>query len=408
MMIRTHARGALVVILLACTFLVVMRTSRHIGVTSTGWFPPPVDVDEENETLVQSMEPTEGSREPNVPNGNEGATPTILPRSQPKETSGWRARLYTPTHLVKFNGTYLVVDCWHHRLLFSDDITLPISRWRSVFEGAPQGSIVVPHSIATDGRGFVTESSVGGSDGDHHTLVAFERVEDGFATTQTLMACPGNKARRPHRVIYDEVGRAFYLYLTNPPHLAKFKRHSNGTLYNVYCNPIAAMGGVYARSIAIRNTSLFITAGPKSITELSIADENSFRYARSYPSKPIGIYKGKMNDLAFIDGWWYATSTGRCGIGRFRDLHNPRSSYQDLTPLLSLCRKTTEQNERCLGGTPYYVTSFEGRIYVPYIFGCSGVVSFVGAGSTITNVQHHWDGGWPETAEDMEVRGTKW
>ena len=404
----------IIVVLVIITFGVVFKTSsRHpLVLTSTGLFDPRPNQNEDNEThvddtlLPQDVPKLETTKPTSMVATTETTEASILYTTNPPAT-GWRVRLYTPTHIVHYNGMWIVVDCWHHRLVYNIDLLAPISQWASVFDKSAPGKIIVPHSVATDGDILVTESSVDGSDGDDHTLEVFQNRGGVLVPTQTLLACPGNKARRPHRVIYDTTTAAFYLYLTNPPHLARFIR--NGTaLVNDYCDPVPSMGGQYARSIVIRGTSLYITAGPKVITELQLSPTGAFKFLRSYSSKAIGISAGKMNDLAFIDGWWYATSTRRCGLGRFRHLAHPRKTYQDLTQSLLLCTKVSDKGGRCTGGTPYYVTSFEGRIFVPYIFGCSGMVSFVDSNETITDVRQHWGGGWLETAEDMRVRGTKW
>jgi len=83
--------------------------------------------------------------------------------------------LYTPTHLISLfsprsmknsstvvNCTddvmhYVLVDCWHHRILMSADLSLPISRWNTL-----AGDIGKAHSIAYDTASgvLITEDSV--------------------------------------------------------------------------------------------------------------------------------------------------------------------------------------------------------------------------------------------------------
>ena len=114
-----------------------------------------------------------------------------------------------------------------------------------------------------------------------------------------------------------------------------------------------------------------------------------------------------MNDLAFIDGWWYATSTVPCALVRFRSLDS-MAQHQALHRSLGLCRTFSRRESRCSTGTPYFITKFDGRIFVPYIFGCSGVLSFVADGEEIRDVRQHWGGGWVEDQEDVRVRGAEW
>lgn len=77
--------------------------------------------------------------------------------------------LYTPTHLIslisprsmKNSSTvvmhYVLVDCWHHRILMSADLSLPISRWNTLAD-----DIGKAHSIAYDTASgvLITEDSV--------------------------------------------------------------------------------------------------------------------------------------------------------------------------------------------------------------------------------------------------------
>jgi hypothetical protein len=324
--------------------------------------------------------------------------------------------LYTPTFVTRIHSQYMVVDCWHHRVVATNGpLETPIGQWFDV--DAPSAhlhrTLKIPHSVATDGAILVTESSVGGSDGTDHSLLVYRitSVTPSLAYTfhQEVGACDVRGARRPHRVVYDEQTRAFYLYLTSPPFLAKFVwDETKKQLVRVYCQSLPFMKGMYARSIVIQNGSLYITAGPGVIWQTTMEDRGIVR-GRAYPVKSIGFTKGKMNDLAWIDGWWYATSTVPCAMVRFRSL-SAMHDHQKIHGLLGLCRSFSRNAERCLGGTPYFVTKVGTRIFVPYIFGCSGVVSFAVDTATqdIVDVVQHWGGGWVESSKDLACRGSEW
>ena len=318
----------------------------------------------------------------------------------------WRARLNTATFIDKIDGTWFIVDCWHHRILLSNDLEAPLPSWGTL-QVPSQEELIIPHSMASDGRWVLTESSNGGSGGDNHTVLVYTRDASGkFTFHKSMHACPGNKARRPHRLLYHKPSRAFYLYLTSPPHIAKFAVNSvgGGEVEFVSCEPVPALMGSYARSITIKEDSIYVTAGRQVVTELSL---ETLEFRRYYDMRPLKIKSDKMNDLTFIDGWWYATSTLRCNIFRFRRLDN-FAGFQVLTGQLNLCYDFDRRQARCRGGTPYYVTKVAGRIFVPYIFHCSGMVSFIDDGDTISDIQHHWGNGWVEQQEDLDVRGTRW
>ena len=343
-------------------------------------------------------------------------------------------RLYTPTYVGKHFGVWFIVDCWHHRVLFHELLDAPIHAWRELGggRGSPaQRPLRIPHSVADNGFVLVTESSVGGSDGFNHSVVVYRPVfakstsigADGrrgpdiavdFTFVQELTAClpdDGSQIRRPHRVGYDVAAEAFFLYLTKPPALVRFEYDAAAKrLRRAYCTRLGFMGGVYARSFALVNDSLFLTAGPGAITQVALTQSvpEEIKPLRGFGVKPLGFGKGGMNDLQYIDGWWYATSTRPCAIVRFRSLHNMKR-HEKLTGKLGMCGVIPRTADRCHSGTPYFVSAFEGRIFVPYIFGCSGVVSFVAfANGTIGDVRQHWGSGWVETKANMQCRGKEW
>jgi hypothetical protein len=354
-------------------------------------------------------------------------------------------KLYTPTFATYVEGiqAHVVVDCWHHRVIFlggrdGDPLETPIPQWldlanityvqsSSVNKDALVGtarkslqSLNIPHSIATNGDIFVTESSVGGSNGDNHSLLVFRMVAPEASSVaprleylEEVLGCDGNRARRPHRVIYDAHSDSFFLYMTSPAFLSRFVWNA-GTqkLERVGCQSLPFMKGMYARSIVAHNGSLYFTAGPGVIwrTELDTTIGAVVK-RQSYSIKFLGFVKGKMNDLAYFDGWWYATSTVPCAMVRFRNIDR-LWEHEKIHSQLGLCKSFSRKELRCLGGTPYFVSKIGDRIVVPYIFGCSGVVSFRvnndDSHAPIVDVKQHWGGGWVEDGDDLKCRGTEW
>lgn len=68
------------------------------------------------------------------------------------------------------------------------------------------------------------------------------------------------------------------------------------------------------------------------------------------------------------------------------------------------------------GGVPYFISAVGQRLYMTYIFGCSGVYSFLPKSDNgtlvpgaIFDVRHHFEKtGWLETLDDLAARGTIW
>lgn len=355
-------------------------------------------------------------------------------------------KLYTPTFVTYVDAisASVIVDCWHHRVILqrgsNNDplgaLDTPITQWSSLANvtfvstsaALPRAAdtarkslatLNIPHSIATNGEIFVTESSVGGSNGDNHSLLVFRMVAQQDSQQQPrlefleeVLGCDGNRARRPHRVIYDPHTLSFFLYMTSPAFLSRFVWNAEKqTLERVACQSLPFMKGMYARSIVAVNGSLYFTAGPGVIWRTELNPTTGLVVNKqSYSIKYLGFVKGKMNDLAYLDGWWYATSTVPCAMVRFRDI-NKLWEHHKIHTQLELCKPFSRRDKRCLGGTPYFVSKVGDRIVVPYIFGCSGVVSFrvsANADASIIDVKQHWGGGWVEDSEDLTCRGTEW
>lgn len=66
----------------------------------------------------------------------------------------WESSLYTPTMIVKFENDYFIVDCWHHRVIYNDNLYEPISKWKLMTD-----DIVGSHTIAYDGRLYVVDDT---------------------------------------------------------------------------------------------------------------------------------------------------------------------------------------------------------------------------------------------------------
>ena len=54
-----------------------------------------------------------------------------------------------------------MVDCWHHRIIYNDNLIDPIINWKTLTE-----EIAGPHSIASNGNLYLTDDT-----GNHQVLV---------------------------------------------------------------------------------------------------------------------------------------------------------------------------------------------------------------------------------------------
>jgi hypothetical protein len=66
----------------------------------------------------------------------------------------FRDRLYTPTLIQKIDDLYYIVDCWHHRIIYSNTVERPISSWNILDE-----NIGGPHSVVSNGDYLFVENT---------------------------------------------------------------------------------------------------------------------------------------------------------------------------------------------------------------------------------------------------------
>ncbi len=63
--------------------------------------------------------------------------------------------LYVPTMITKANGDYFIVDCWHHRVIYSDTLTRSLSEWKQLTNDGYIGG----HTVSTDGELLVLDNT---------------------------------------------------------------------------------------------------------------------------------------------------------------------------------------------------------------------------------------------------------
>ncbi|KEG12768.1 ABC transporter related protein [Trypanosoma grayi] len=329
--------------------------------------------------------------------------------------SSWSQRLYAPTFITKIDDVYLLVDSWHHRVIYNTNLDAPVGKWRSLLADGP---IWIPHSVANNGEVMLVESSDHGSSGSNHSLIVYRIVRkvpgkvERFTFVQRLQLCAGKSVFRPHRIQYDSNTDAFYVYITGPPTLGKYRWSTKDQkLYHVYCEDLSFMEGAYARSFTIINDVFVFIAGPRSsLTFARLEGVNGTpRYTGRAKLGWLGIKSRSMNDVVYMDNYWYISSTYPCSLLRVKSLK--RGPVEMLHKRLNLCRARAQgpgvlAGGRCnLLGTPYYSSFVDGKMMIPFLFHCSGVLSYdpVNGSSTVL-----WGSGWTEAPEDVKRRGTEW
>jgi len=258
-------------------------------------------------------------------------------------------RLYTPTWITKISELYFIVDCWHHRIIYSNEADRPIGEWKTLDD-----DLAGPHSIVSDGSIYVAE------DTGRHRLRVYVRGASGFEIRQ-IVAGVGN---RPHRVRYESGSKLFYAVGSIDQSIHIF-RNVDDRLRRVRSKTIAELNGQYTRSITIRDGNLYFV-GADDIVTCRILDED-VEYISRLPLA--AAYRGS-NDLYFLPD----------GSGLFAS--TPQKLYY-FKRLEELSAGNAVDVSRIVRGTPYYIDCFDGGLWIPEITEYSRIVRYGISGSSV-------------------------
>lgn len=283
----------------------------------------------------------------------------------------WSHRLYTPTVIEQYGKHTFIVDCWHHRILYSADITAPIERWNTLTD-----RVGTPHSIASDGTLFLTEDSV------RSKILVFRRKGSGYAQIQEI----ADIGSRPHRTIYDSETNCFYGIAANSGELYVLENRRD-KVEKTSLQQIEALKSCYTRSLRIIERKLYVVSGPGKILKINLEElkVGNLCIEAEY-SVPFELWT--MNDMMHIGSYFYISSyqNGNGEIAprliRVRQLEDLEfHKYEDVYEKMGLI------------GVPYYFSFFGDRIYMTEIDNYSRILSFCIEEDRIVDIQVHFDFG---------------
>lgn len=281
--------------------------------------------------------------------------------------AGFRARLYTPTFIDKLSGRYFIVDCWHHRIIHASDLKTPLARWQALDE-----DIAGPHSIATDGVLYVAEDT-----GRHGLRVYRETSRGRFERVQDVSGA----GVRPHRTVFDARHQQF-LVVGSGDQSIHLLENRDGTLVRTLEKRIPELGTQYCRSITLHQGLLHFV-GNEDIVIYRVE-----RGSVSATGQVIHLppdYQGS-NDIFFLGN--------RHGI--FTSTPQKAFSFASLE---DLAHGTAQNVSAAFRGTPYSVSRFDGRLWIPEITEYSAIRSYLAGGGFISqaSAQTLFDFGEPDS-----------
>lgn len=279
-------------------------------------------------------------------------------------TASYADRLYSPMFITKIGTLYFIADSWNHRLLYSHDVKQPIKNWKVLDD-----NIAAPHSIAGNGTIFIAE------DTGRDRLFVYTLTTKGFVKTQVI----GDIKGRPHRTMYDPATRKFYVLTSDTQNMYTLSVQNGKVLIDSKKN-LPYLEAAYVRSFSIIDGLMYFVSGPNQILVANYKD-GTFSLQEKY-DVPAG-YRS-MNDIKKLGSYYYITVYSNQFI-RLKDLSD-FSTAENLYTKLGF------------KGIPYYMSYFDGKVYVTEIDSYSAIRSFKLYNDEITKTEVLHDYGPPNAA----------
>ena len=257
----------------------------------------------------------------------------------------FRKRLYTPTLIQKIDNLYYIVDCWHHRIIYSDTVERPIVSWNILDE-----NVGGPHSIVSNGNFLLTENT------GYNSIKIFKCNMGGGYYFHKELYDVGN---RPHKTEYCPQTKIFYVIGSGSADVYCFKEDNNDIKLH-FRKQFDFIKDSYTRTIRIIDDKMFFLSGNNKIVVTTYKD-NKFDNIAEYP---IPTELASINDIYKYDDWFFITATPQ-KIVCVKDLNDLQSGkYIDIYEFYGF------------KGTPYYFSFFDGYTYLTEITEYSSIIRF--------------------------------
>ncbi len=158
--------------------------------------------------------------------------------------------LSVPTYITKVDDTWFIVDCYHNKVIYSDDLSSPIQAWYIMCD-----EVIQPHTMASDGRVFLID------DTENNRVLVYEKVKDKFLCTQVFE----NIGNRPHFTVYDELSDTFYVWSSESGEMYCFRHTADDNrMYLTDIRRIDELSHTYVRSFTIDGDDIYFVSGLSS------------------------------------------------------------------------------------------------------------------------------------------------
>ncbi len=256
--------------------------------------------------------------------------------------------LFIPTQINKIGEDYFLVDCYHNQILTSTSLDTPLEEWYVMTDQINWG-----HTIAGDGTVYLAD------DTENNRILIFEKDNQSFYLTQTFE----DIGIRPHYIVYDEKDKRFYALSSMTGELYVFYRQENSS--DVFLEKILSvpeLNYIYVRSFTIDNDVVYFVTNNGVILQTR-KEDMAVLECWLVPAEYAG-----MVQITKIQNYFYITvSTDISGNADYATIIRVRDLAQLAdTPPESLYSHFTQ------GGTPYYISYFDGAYFLTQHCGVPG------------------------------------
>lgn len=257
------------------------------------------------------------------------------------------SQLSVPTYVAKVDDTWFIVDCYHNRVIYSDDMEAPLTDWYIMCSEATQ-----PHTMASDGKVYMIE------DTENNRVLIYEKINGKFINTQAIYDI-GN---RPHFTAYDEISDTFYVWSSVTGELYCFRHTSDSSrVYLTEIRKIDELAGLYVRSFTIKDGDIYFVSGVSSDGtpgRILKCDLKTLAIEKSYP---VPDELAGMVQITPIGNMFYITvSTDLYGNQDYATIIRTKSldalsegNYEDIYSQYFIG-----------GGTPYNISQVEDTYFL--------------------------------------------
>ena len=256
-------------------------------------------------------------------------------------------KLSVPTYITKVNDYWFIVDCYHNRIIYSDNLGAPLTDWYIMTSDVTQ-----PHTLASNGKVYMCD------DTENNRVVIFEMIDGKFINTQTIY----NIGNRPHYTVYDKATDTFYVWSSTTGELYCIRQEADSSrMYITDIRKISILDGIYVRSFSIIDGDIYFVSGVSdegNPAKIYCCDIETLEVKKSYdvPDNLAG-----MVQITKIDDYYYfSISTDLSGsqdvatIVRAHDIDDLKSgNYEDIYSKYFVG-----------GGTPYYISNVDDTYFL--------------------------------------------